>query len=100
MRTRPALSQTWATFLRTHAADICVCDFLQVVDVFFRPLYRFFIIELETRRVVHVGVTRDATQVWVAQQWREATRDRIKGSLSESDVAQKRMSQLRRHGAR
>jgi transposase InsO family protein len=33
----------------------------------------FFIVELETRRVVHVGVTREPTQAWVAQQWREAT---------------------------
>ena len=50
-----------------------MCDFLQVVDVCFRQLYLFFIIELETRRVVHVGVTREPTQAWVVQQWREAT---------------------------
>jgi hypothetical protein len=72
-RARPAPSQNWATFLKTHAADIFVCDFLQVVDVLFCRLYLFFIIELETRRVVHVGVTREPTQAWVAQQWREAT---------------------------
>ncbi len=73
MRTRPGPSQNWAIFLKTHAADIFVCDFVQVVDVFFRQLYLFFIIELETRRVVHVGVTREPTQAWVAQQWRDAT---------------------------
>ncbi|MEP7284800.1 MAG: integrase core domain-containing protein [Chloroflexota bacterium] len=31
------------------------------------------IIELGSRRVVHLGVTRFPTDVWVAQQWREAT---------------------------
>jgi transposase InsO family protein len=75
MRPRPAPSQTWATFLKTHAADIFVCDFLQVVDVCFSQLYLCFSIELGTRRIVHVGVTREPTQAWVAQQWREATPD-------------------------
>jgi hypothetical protein len=46
---------------------------LQVTDLFFRPLFAFFIIELKTRRVVHVGVTRSPTDPWVAQQLREAT---------------------------
>jgi putative transposase len=38
--------QTWKTFLRNHAAEIWACDFLQVTDLFFRPLFAFFIIEL------------------------------------------------------
>ena len=33
----------------------------------------FFVIELATRRVVHVGATRHPTDAWVAQQLREAT---------------------------
>jgi hypothetical protein len=66
--------QRWATFLRNHAAEIWACDFLQVTDLFFRPLFAFFIIELKTRRVLHVGVTRSLTDPsWVAQQLREAT---------------------------
>jgi len=65
--------QTWATFLRNHAADIWACDFLPVTDLLFRPLYAFFIVELASRRVVHVGVTRHPTDAWVAQQLREAT---------------------------
>ena len=39
----------------------------------FRTLYAFFIVELGSRRVVHVGVTRHPTDTWVAQQLREAT---------------------------
>jgi len=65
--------QTWATFLRNHAADIWACDFLPVTDLLFRSLYAFVIVELASRRVVHVGVTRHPTAAWVAQQLREAT---------------------------
>jgi putative transposase len=55
--------QTWATFLRNHARDIWACDFLQVTDPFYRPLFAFFITELGSRRIVHVGVTRAAVVV-------------------------------------
>ncbi|HEY6406078.1 MAG TPA: integrase, partial [Ktedonobacteraceae bacterium] len=30
--------QKWSTFLRNHAAQVWACDFLQVTDLFFRPL--------------------------------------------------------------
>ena len=65
--------QTWATFLRNHAREAWACDFLQVVDLGFRSLFAFFIVDLGSRRVVHVGVTRHPTDAWVAQQLREAT---------------------------
>ena len=65
--------QKWATFLHNHASQIWACDFLQVTDLFFRPLFAFFIIELKTRRVIHVGVTRSPSDPWVAQQLREST---------------------------
>jgi len=65
--------RTWATFLRNHAHETWACDFLPVVDVGFRSLCAFFIVELGSRRVVHVGVTRHPTAAWVAQQRREAT---------------------------
>jgi len=65
--------QTWATFLKNHASEIWACDFVQTYDVFFRTIFVFFIIELGSRRVVHFGVTRAPGDVWVAQQWRNAT---------------------------
>jgi len=65
--------QPWATFLRNHAHATWACDFLPVVDLGFRTLYAFCIVELGSRRVVHVGVTRHPTDAWVAQQLREAT---------------------------
>ena len=66
-------SQIWKTFLRNHADAIWACDFIQVTDVFFRSLFIFAIIELGSRRIVHMGVTRHSTDAWVAQQLREAT---------------------------
>jgi putative transposase len=65
--------QTWAAFLQNHASEIWACDFVQTYDVFFRTIFVFFIIELESRRVVHCGVTRSPSDAWVAQQWRNAT---------------------------
>jgi putative transposase len=71
-KTRP-YGQNWKTFLRTHAEQIWACDFLQVTDLFFGTLFAFFIIELDSRRVIHIGVTRFPTDAWTAQQLREAT---------------------------
>jgi len=70
--TRPR-GQTWSTFLQTHAQQVWACDFLPVTDLFFRSLFAFFIIELHSRKVIHVGVTRSPTDAWTAQQLREAT---------------------------
>ena len=46
---------------------------LPVTSLFFCSLFAFFIIELHSRRVIHVGVTRNPTDAWTAQQLREAT---------------------------
>jgi putative transposase len=73
VRTHQPRGQTWATFLRNHAAQVWACDFLQITDLFFRPLFAFFIIELKTRKVIHAGVTRSPSDPWVSQQLREAT---------------------------
>jgi putative transposase len=66
-------NQNWTTFLHNHASQVWGCDFLPIYDLFFRPLFIFFIIELGSRRVVHFGVTRSPTDEWTAQQLREAT---------------------------
>jgi hypothetical protein len=66
-------NQNWLTFVRNHASQIWAVDFLPVYDLFFRPLFIFFVIELGSRRVMHYGVTRSPTDEWTAQQLREAT---------------------------
>ena len=59
--------QNWKTFLHTHAEQIWACDFLPVTDLFFRSLFAFFISELHSRKVIHVGVTRYPTDAWTAR---------------------------------
>lgn len=66
-------SQTWATFLANHASEIWACDFVQTYDLFFRTVFVYFIVESGSRKVVHYGVTRSPSDVWGAQQVREAT---------------------------
>src|SRR5258708_33894079 len=72
-RTERPRGQKWSTFLHTHAEQIWACDFLSVTDLLFRSLFAFFIIELQSRRVIHIGVTRCPTDAWTAQQLREPT---------------------------
>ncbi len=73
-------AQRWSTFLHNHANEVWACDwffgsakFRPVYDLFFRPLFLFFIMELGSRRVVHFGVTRHPTDTWTAQHLKEAT---------------------------
>jgi putative transposase len=40
---------------------------LPVTDLFFRSLFAFFMVELHSRRVIHVGVTRSPTDAWAAR---------------------------------
>ena len=72
-RPRRERGQAWDTFLRNHSHDIWACDFLQLYDAWFRPIFAFFIVSHGSREVVHVNVTRFPTDGWAAQQLREAT---------------------------
>jgi putative transposase len=67
----PGGGQTWRTFLRNHT--VWACDFLQTYDIWFRPIFAFFVVDVNAKRVVHVGVTRAPTRAWAAQQLRNAT---------------------------
>jgi putative transposase len=40
---------------------------LPVTDLLFQSLFAFFMIELDSRRVIHVGVTRSPSDAWVAR---------------------------------
>jgi hypothetical protein len=73
VRAPHASGQAWSTFLKSHAKDIWACNFLPVVELFFRQVFVFFLIELGSRRIVHFAVIRAPTEVWVAQQLRAAT---------------------------
>ncbi len=67
----PGDGQSWRTFLQNHT--VWACDFLQLYDAWFLPLFAFFIVDVNTKRVVHVGITRSPSRAWVAQQLRNAT---------------------------
>ncbi len=67
----PGDGQGWRTFLRNHT--VWACDFLQVQDLWFRPLFAFFIVDVNTKEVIHVGATRAPNESWTAQQMRDAT---------------------------
>jgi putative transposase len=91
--------QTWTTFLHNHAHDIWACDFLQVTDLWFRSLFAFLIIELGSRKVVHVGVTRHPTDAWIAQQLRAATPFGVRARSLLRDNDSKDGSQMARVAA-
>jgi len=67
----PGDGQSWKTFLQNHT--VWACDFLQVYDVWFRPLYAFFVVDVNTKEVVHVAVTCAPNERWTAQQLRQLT---------------------------
>jgi putative transposase len=72
-RSKPPSGQSWSTFLKTHGQDIWACDFVPVVTLFFKTLHAFVIVQHESRRVVHLGVTEHSTDEWITQQLRNAT---------------------------
>jgi hypothetical protein len=74
-RTRPPSGPRWSTFLREHAKEIWACDFLQLHDALFRPIFAFFVVAHGTREIIQMGVTRSPSDAWVAQQLRNATPD-------------------------
>jgi hypothetical protein len=63
--------QRWSTFLKNHT--VWACDFVQTYDCWFRPIFAFFIVDVNRKTVVHVGVTRSPSEAWTAQQLREVT---------------------------
>ena len=74
-KTRKSLTSnpTWATFKKNHARDLWVIDFAVAYDWLFRAWYVFVVIELRTRRIIHMAVTQTPSDAWTAQPLRQAT---------------------------
>ena len=69
----PRGTQTWRTFISNHANEVWACDFLTQYTAFYAVAYVFVIMEIGSRRIVHVNVTSNPTLSWVKQQIHEAT---------------------------
>ena len=62
--------QSWATWLRNHLDVTWATDLFTVPTWDFRQLYVLVVLELGTRRLLHVNVTEHPTDAWIAQQFR------------------------------
>ena len=51
----PRGNQQWSTFLKNHASAIWSFDFCIQFTFFFAQIYILVIIELESRKILHIG---------------------------------------------
>jgi putative transposase len=65
-------SPTWRSFLHNHLSDIAAIDMFVVATATFQLLYALIILSHDRRKVIHVAVTHNPTQVWLANQLTQA----------------------------
>jgi putative transposase len=94
---RPAprrASVTWRAFLRAQASSIMAIDFFTVETVRLTTLSVLFAIELRTRQVRLVGVTRHPNGPWVVQRARECSGERPEGAVAPQFLIRDRDSKF------
>ena len=65
-------SPNWRSFLHNHLTDIAAIDMFVVTTATFQLLYALIVLGHDRRKVIHVAVTHNPTQVWLAHQMTEA----------------------------
>jgi len=71
-RPGPTGTQTWRSFLKNQAKAMWSCDFFVQHTVAFQVLYVFVVMEVASRKVIHLHVTDHPTLEWTKQQIRNA----------------------------
>ena len=76
------MGPSWSEFLRSQAHAILAFDFFTVETAWLRTLFILFAIELGSRRVHVLGVSRNPDSAWVTQQTRNlAVGERLRDIL-------------------
>jgi putative transposase len=70
---------TWRQFLSAQARGIVACDFFTVETVFLKTLYVLVFMQIETRRILGVGVGANPNGAWATQQARNLVMDLDEG---------------------
>src|SRR6266545_1597284 len=65
----------WHQFLSAQAKGIVACDFFCVETVFLKTLYVLVFMDIQTRRILGVGVSANPDGTWVTQQARNLVTD-------------------------
>ena len=60
----------WWDFIQSHGKRIWCCDFFTVETAFLQTFYVFVMIDVETRIIKHVSVTRSPCQTWLMNRLR------------------------------
>ncbi|MEJ2239547.1 MAG: integrase core domain-containing protein [Gemmatimonadales bacterium] len=71
--TPAAKSQQWLTFVTNHGSEMFAIDLATQHTALFKVVYIFIVMELGSRRIVHVNAATRPSLGWVKQQIREAT---------------------------
>jgi putative transposase len=65
-------SPTWRSFLHNHVRDTVAIDLFVVATATFRILYTLIVLDQDRRKIIHLGVAENPTQVWLSYQITDA----------------------------
>lgn len=69
---RRSSSQHWMTLVRTYTRSLAACDFVVALTFRVQLIYVFIVMEVGSRKILHVNVAPYPAASWTLQQLREA----------------------------